>query len=496
VTAFTAADISVVIPTRNRWDILAMTLGSLRKQTVDGHEVVVVVNGYDQTPPPLPGVRVVQTEDAGPGAGRNIGAKASKRRLVVFLGDDTIPEPDLIERHVAAHNTFPAETDAILGLVQWHPEVAGNRINRWLDWSHTQFDYELIEDQVGQDVGFGRMFASNLSIKRQFFASVDGFDTDFYFGYEDLDLGLRLAKVGMRLIYQPDARVQHLHGYEWPAIARRFEGVAATERLMCHKHPQIDPFFLHRCQNFQSWRRALPVTALADSIPTGFGPIQKKIRAHANAVYYRRLAPEFIRRYDAAEALCDLVDYLDGAFTPAKLNGVRPLDADVDVIYPWTATAIACTHDPALALLREHVSTGQSVLDWAGRDGSDGISLIRSGFEVTFRDSDQLAAEYVRQRLCTHELTATIAEEKRLPAGVDAVLCLDQVESWPKAEDRLADLEARATVVVVSAPAVSESGMNADELVAHASGRGLLGRATDRSGRTVVAFRGARDPAS
>lgn len=492
IPTVTAADVSVVIPTRNRWDILALTLEALRAQSTPGAEVIVVVNGYDQTPPPLEGARVIQTEDAGPGAGRNLGAQSSERRIILFLGDDTIPEPDLVERHVAAHNAFPADSDAILGLVQWHRQVAGNRLNRWLDWSQTQFDYSLLADQAGRDVGFGRMFTSNVSVKRAFLCSVGGFDTDFYFGYEDLDLGLRMSLQDMRLIYQPDALVRHLHDYAWPAIERRFEGVAAAERLMCHKHPGFEPFFLYRCQGALSRHRPPPgIARVADAILPGPGRLRRWVRWRGTDLYYRRFAREYVRRYEAAEALCDLVDYLDGDFTPTKLSGVRPLEVERDRLYPWTGTALSCVHEPALDLLIEHTPAGGSVIEWAGRDGSDGIALARKGFEVTFRDSDRVGTDYLRHRLDTRGVAATIAAEEDLPVASDAVLCLDQVETQPKPDDLLGRLEVRARVVVANAPRSSETGMNAAELSRYAAAKGLLGTATDRSGRTVVAYRGA-----
>ncbi|MBV9485659.1 MAG: glycosyltransferase [Frankiaceae bacterium] len=490
--AFTAADVSVVIPTRNRWDILAMTLEALRDQTSSGAETIVVVNGEDQSPPDLPGIRLVRTEDAGPGAGRNLGAAASTRRIVMFLGDDTIPELDLVQRHVASHNEFPALTDAILGLVQWHPRVARNPLNRWLDWSNTQFDYQLLDGRSGEDVGPGRMFASNLSMKRELFTSVGGFDTDFYFGYEDLDLGVRLADKGLRLIYQPAAQVRHLHDYTWDAIARRFEGVAASERLMCHKHPTVEPFFLRRCQTSLARRRTLPVTRLADVIPAWLGPVRRRVRDHANAVYYRRLAPEFIRRFDAAETLCDLVDYLDGEFTPTKLNNARKATSEVDRVYAWTASAMADTHEPALSLLKSEAPEGSTVIDWAAHDGSAGIDLARAGYMVTFRDGEDIDSDYVRYRCAAHHIAADLVADADLPPAVDVVLCLDHLETSPTATEQLDRIEAAASIVVVNAAQQADGGMDAAALMERAARNGLIGTVPDRSGRTVVAYRGRR----
>src|SRR5437016_13478121 len=95
---YSAADISVVIPTRDRWEILARTLAGLDAQTVAGFETIVVVDGTDQQVRPLPGARTVVKAHGGPGAARNRGVAESHRSLILFLGDDMIPRSE--ERRV------------------------------------------------------------------------------------------------------------------------------------------------------------------------------------------------------------------------------------------------------------------------------------------------------------------------------------------------------------------------------------------------------------
>src|SRR5947208_4895089 len=141
----TAADLSIVIPTRERWEILSATLAALDAQTVERFETIVVVDGSDQRIPDLSGVRVLQQEHAGPGAARNRGVRASERRLVLFIGDDMIPRQDFLARHLAHHARKRAPEVAVLGRIVWHPKVPRNRLHRWLDWSAALFDYRTLE---------------------------------------------------------------------------------------------------------------------------------------------------------------------------------------------------------------------------------------------------------------------------------------------------------------------------------------------------------------
>src|SRR2546421_4005328 len=103
MSELTAADLSIVIPTRERWEILAATLAALEAQTVERFETIVVVDGSDQQIPELPEERVLQQEHTGPRAARNRGVRATERRPVLFTRDHMLPRPGLAARHLALH---------------------------------------------------------------------------------------------------------------------------------------------------------------------------------------------------------------------------------------------------------------------------------------------------------------------------------------------------------------------------------------------------------
>src|SRR2546421_797124 len=238
-----AADLSIIIPTRQRLEILQVTLAALRAQTEQAFETIVVSDGPDSQLPELPGVRVVEQEHAGPGAARNRGVRASERPLILFIGDDMVPRPDFVRHHLDRHRSEPGAEVAVLGRIVWHPSVPRNRLHRWLDWSGALFDYRRLEADGGSEAGWSRFYSSNVSLKRELFLAVGGFDPDFVFDYDDLDFGWRLGEHGMRLVYEPAAVTQHLHPYDWAAVQRRYESRAGAERLMMAKHDWFEPWF-------------------------------------------------------------------------------------------------------------------------------------------------------------------------------------------------------------------------------------------------------------
>ena len=297
----TAADVAVIIPTRRRWEILRQTLAALDAQTAHGFETIVVVDGEDEEVPDLPGVRVLQQAHAGPGAARNRGVDATARDVVIFLGDDMIPRPELVERHVARHRRRPEPEVAVLGRTVWHPRVPRDRLHRWLDWSRALFDFRDLERSPDAEAGWPRFYSSNVSMKRALFLAAGGFDPDFVFDYEDLDFGWRLGQHGMRLEYEREAVTEHLHPYDWAAVRRRYESRAAAEQVMAAKHDWFEPWFRRQIEEAAREPRASRFWVLAvDAVPPRPRRVRTAFERRANRHRLQQLAPSFRAAWDRA----------------------------------------------------------------------------------------------------------------------------------------------------------------------------------------------------
>lgn len=296
-----SSDLAVIIPTRGRNETLKLTLRGLARQTEPGFETIVVVDGADLEVPELEGVRILQQEHAGPGAARNRGVAETDRPLLLFLGDDMVPRPDLISRHLHRHREHQSTEVAVLGAVVWHPSVPQDRLHRWLMWSRALFDFPPASAGPA-DAGWARFYSCNVSIKRSLFLDAGGFDPAFAFDYEDLDLGWRLGRHGMRLQYEPQAVAEHLHPYDWPAVVRRYQSRAPAERLMMQKHDWFDPWFYRQMTTAAQDRAASAIwTLLVDYVPAWPRGWRDKVRSRADRHYRQRLAPAFLAAWETAE---------------------------------------------------------------------------------------------------------------------------------------------------------------------------------------------------
>jgi hypothetical protein len=160
----------------------------------------------------LPLTLEVNTINAGPAKVRNRGIETGTGELILFTGDDIIPEPDFLAEHLRAHRDQPADTVAVLGYTYWHPEITITPLMDYMTGEGgQQFCYDALKPN--SYVPFSCFYTSNVSIKRSLLIDQEEmFSTCFpSAAFEDVELALRLARRGMKLWYDPRARAGHFH---------------------------------------------------------------------------------------------------------------------------------------------------------------------------------------------------------------------------------------------------------------------------------------------
>ncbi len=240
--------LSVVIPTHGRARLLARVVQHLERERGVAFELIVVIDAQavevDAIHKAVAGsdldARVLAARHPGASAARNVGWRAARAPIILFIGDDTLPESRLLAEHMAWHDRHPEGNVSVLGRVRWADEIRVTPFMRWLDRG-IQFDYSRI-DEV--DVGWGRFYTANSSIKRSLLERVGGFDEEHLpFLYEDLDLACRLRPHGFKLLYNHAASVQHVHPVTVDEWKDRAAAVAVAEKEFVRLHPDIPPYF-------------------------------------------------------------------------------------------------------------------------------------------------------------------------------------------------------------------------------------------------------------
>ena len=212
---------SIVIPV---YDQFAHTLACLRALAEHPPqlpiEIVVVDDGSsDQTTTALPlidGLRYHRR--AGNGgfiAACNDGAALARGDFLVFLNNDTVPQPGWLD---ALLQTFEAHADAgLVGAQLLYPdgrlqEAGGVVFADGGGWNYGRFE-SPDDPRFGYLRDADYVSGAALAIPRGLFLQLGGFDSRYAPAYyEDTDLAFAVRAAGRRVLYQPAARVVHDEG--------------------------------------------------------------------------------------------------------------------------------------------------------------------------------------------------------------------------------------------------------------------------------------------
>lgn len=284
---------SVVIPTYRRPETLFPVLDALARQASPPEfEVVVVDDGSgDDTPrllaayrPPYP-FRTFAQENAGPASARNRGVREARGRVILFLGDDTVPEPALLAVHGEAHGESRPYPIAVLGYTTWPRDLRVSPFLHHINEYGLQFGYGLIRDT--ERVPFNFFYTSNVSLPRDLLLEAGLFDTSFpHAAWEDIEVAYRLMQRGMRMLYRPGAVARHHHDITFASFRRRQEKAGEAAAIFYRKHPELGDFLAVPQAKLLSRRRTLaerflpPWAALAEqgSLPGTRRALERVLR--------------------------------------------------------------------------------------------------------------------------------------------------------------------------------------------------------------------------
>lgn len=210
-SVFQTMFLSVVIPTYNRLPILQKCLIALEQQQWEeearvNYEVIVVDDGStDDTvvwvqQASLPHVKLFQQDHQGPAAARNLGVEKATGDTIVFIDSDLV----VVDRFLQAH------VDALkLG----QKTLGHNRLFTYGSVINTcNFEHPTAEPYKITDFSAAYFATGNVAIGRQWLEKAGLFDPQFQlYGWEDLELGVRLKQLGLKLIKCPAAAGYHWH---------------------------------------------------------------------------------------------------------------------------------------------------------------------------------------------------------------------------------------------------------------------------------------------
>jgi len=324
------AELSVIIPTYNRSDLLSYTLRSLAEQSLetDRFEVVIVDDGStDQTrevirsfEPELRltyiflerNVREIAELGYCVSRVRNRGASAATAPVLVFVDSGVVAGPEFLKSHLSAHLIAPsAARRMVIGyifgtqkivpfpgleeLLQTRkPEEVSKAIGNdplGLDSRHRDFSKPGHEIR-GMAGAWALGWSLNFSLPRSVFEEVGGFDEAFRgWGCEDLEFTFRVSRSDVDIVLSRAS-----WAIEWPTPVNIVGNEQSSDSnflrfLMKHRNPELEIWYDLRSHfsldNFQrdyealrAWAgamRSLDVLAELEAVEREIGALPARV---------------------------------------------------------------------------------------------------------------------------------------------------------------------------------------------------------------------------
>ena len=209
--------ISVIIVNYNGEAYLQQALDSLRTQTFQDFEVLLVDNASTDgsvdnlNVDGVPGYRFLpQTENLGFAAGNNVAAKQSDATWLALFNPDAVANPDWLERVMAATERHPdTKMFACAQYALEDPTIMDGAGDCYLGFGIPwRGGFGLPAETLTEGECFSPCGASAV-FRRSVFESHGGFDERFFCYCEDVDLGYRMRLAGERCVFLPDAVIRH-----------------------------------------------------------------------------------------------------------------------------------------------------------------------------------------------------------------------------------------------------------------------------------------------
>ena len=304
--------LSIVIPTFNRVATLARTIDRIESQTVSAehYEVIVVDNASsDDTRTVLEAkcrtyrnLKSLFQSKPGAAATRNAGLRQSVSDIVLFIDNDIIAEPDLIEKHLDYHAQSPRS--AVIGnvITPWHDSV--DPFLRYLRHRGIYNPYTIGSGPID----FSYYHTGNVSTPRSLLLEASGFNEDFFlYGMEDIELGYRLEKLGVNMINGERARAIHDYFPTYEEFVDRCQQAGYSLGKLIDLHPALEKRFVENGRWTRLLKRVHPLyRGCSQSIESicrllarsetkrGTGPVSRLLQLH----YYWSIRYHFFLGYD------------------------------------------------------------------------------------------------------------------------------------------------------------------------------------------------------
>lgn len=253
---------SIVIPVYNQFAHTHTCLRALAElPSLATYEIIVVDDGSsDETAAALPQIDGVlyhrRSENGGFIAACNDGAVLARGEYLIFLNNDTVPQPGWLDALLHTFDEYPQA--GLVGAQLLYPDGRLQEAGGVVFADGSAWNYGKFESPDDPRYAYLRetdyCSGAAIAIPRTLFRDLDGFAVRYAPAYyEDTDLAFAVREAGKSVLYQPAARVVHAEG----ATA----GTDVNSGIKAYQARNREIFAAH-------WSDALETLPAAGTVPT------------------------------------------------------------------------------------------------------------------------------------------------------------------------------------------------------------------------------------
>jgi GT2 family glycosyltransferase len=207
----TELTVSVIICTYNRGQYLARCLESIKKQTYQNYEIIVVngpsVDDTEKILQKFEDIKIInQKKLNGLSFARNLGIGASKGDIIAFIDDDSIADKDWINFLIKGYTDF--FIGGVGGLVLSPDKIKVQFDNGVINKCGIPYHIRPAGKKIENDE-FQIFMGTNCSFRKSVICEVGGFDPYFRYYHDESELCVRIIKAGFKLVYIRESYVIH-----------------------------------------------------------------------------------------------------------------------------------------------------------------------------------------------------------------------------------------------------------------------------------------------
>jgi GT2 family glycosyltransferase len=203
-------------------------------------------------------IKYAYQANSGLASGKNHGLFLSRAPLVAFLDDDDVFDSCYLEEHLLAHQHYPEVRFAILGYTGLSWESRKSPLMKYVtEVSCELFSYPHLK--AGAILDYSYFWGGRSSCKRALLLEYGVFNPVFRFGAEDIELGYRLKRAGLEVVYHPNAISYMLRTLSFDDFCRRCYLQGRSNWVFSRIHPAPEVLTWTQIEGVeQEWKEIEP----------------------------------------------------------------------------------------------------------------------------------------------------------------------------------------------------------------------------------------------